>query len=161
VNIASSNISVQKNTNRPEFSGRFFSQRLWGANDPFTGFSVTAAIPLFGGGAYRNKVKVANAEREVQEKTLAYQTLQLQTQRANAVADIEKSRSLLEFYETSGLKQAEEIISAATLSYRSGEISFAELGQFLSQAIGIRQGYLDVLNQYNQSAIQFNYYNNK
>lgn len=161
VNIASSNVSVQKNTNRPEFSGRFFSQRLWGANDPFTGFSVTAAIPLFGGGAYRNKVKVANAEKEVQEKTLAYQTLQLQTQRANAVADIEKSRSLLEFYETSGLKQAEEIISAATLSYRSGEISFAELGQFLSQAIGIRQGYLDVLNQYNQSAIQFNYYNNK
>ena len=56
---------------------------------------------------------------------------------------------------------SKEIISAATLSYRSGEISFAELGQFLSQAIGIRQGYLDVLNQYNQSAIQFNYYNNK
>ncbi|RZK65016.1 MAG: CusA/CzcA family heavy metal efflux RND transporter, partial [Pedobacter sp.] len=67
VNISSSNIAVQKNTNRPEFSGRFFTQRLWGANDPFTGFSVMAAIPLFGGGAYRNKVKVATAEREVQE----------------------------------------------------------------------------------------------
>lgn len=161
INISSSNIAVQKNTNRPEFSGRFFTQRLWGANDPFTGFSVTAAIPLFGGGTYRNKVKVATAEREVQEKTLAYQTQQLQTQRGSAIADLEKNRSLLDFYETSGLKQAEQIINAATLSYSSGEISFAELGQFLSQAIGIRQSYLDVLNQYNQSAIQFNYYNNK
>ncbi|RZK38963.1 MAG: CusA/CzcA family heavy metal efflux RND transporter [Pedobacter sp.] len=161
VNISSSNISVQKNTNRPEFSGRFFSQRLWGANDPFTGFSVTASVPIFGAGANRNKVKVATAEREVQEKTLSYQTQLLQTQRNAAVADIEKNRALLDFYETSGLKQAEQIITAATLSYRSGEISFAELGQFLSQAIGIRQNYLDVLNQFNQSAIQFNYYNNK
>ena len=161
VNISSSNIAVQKNTNRPEFSGRFFSQRLWGANDPFTGFSVTAAIPLFGGGAYRNKVKAASAEKEVQEKTLAYQTQQLQMQRNSALADVEKNQSLLEFYETAGLKQAEQIMAAASLSYKSGEISFAELGQFLSQAIGIRQSYLDVLNQYNQSAIQFNYYNNK
>ncbi|MNK25654.1 Cobalt-zinc-cadmium resistance protein CzcA [compost metagenome] len=161
VNISSSNIAVQKNTNKPEFSGRFFTQRLWGANDPFTGFSVTAAIPLFGGGAYRNKVKVATAEREVQEKTLAYQTQQLQTQRSSAIAELEKNHYLLDFYEDSGLKQAEQIIAAATLSYKSGEISFAELGQFLSQAIGIKQSYLDVLNQYNQSVIQFNYYNNK
>lgn len=161
VNIASSNIVVQRNTNRPEFSGRFFSQRLWGANDPFTGFSVTASIPLFGTGAYRNKVKVAAAEKEVQEKTLAYQTQLIQTEKASANTAMEKNRSLLSFYETSGLKQAEEIIKAATMSYRAGEISFAELGQFLSQAVGIRQSYLDVLNQYNQSAIQFSYFNNK
>jgi len=161
VNIASSNIKVQKNTNKPEFSGRFFSQRLWGAKDPFTGFSVMASFPVFGSGAYRNKVRVAVAEKEVQEKTLAYQTQQFQTQRASAIAEIEKNYSLLNFYETSGLRQSEEIISAATLSYRTGEISFAELGQFLNQAIGIRQNYLDVLNQYNQSAIQFNYFNNK
>ncbi len=161
VNIASSNIKVQKNTNRPEFSGRFFSQRLWGAEDPFTGFSVTASFPLFGTGAYRNRVKVAAAEKEVQEKTLAYQTQLLQIQGSSANAEMEKNRSLLNFYETSGLKQAEEIINAATLSYKTGEISFAELGQFLGQAIGIRQNYLDVLNQFNQSAINFNYLNNK
>ncbi len=161
VNIASSNINVQKNANRPEFSGRFFSQRLWGAKDPFTGFSVTTSFPLFGSGAYRNKVKTATAEKETQEKMLDYQTQQFQTQRASSITEMERNRVLLDFYETSGLKQAEVIIAAATLSYRSGEISFAELGQFLSQAIGIRQSYLDALNQYNQSAIQFNYYNNK
>lgn len=161
VNIASSNIKVQQNTNKPEFSGRVFSQRMWGAKDPFTGFSVTAAFPLFGTSAYRNKVKVAVAERDVREKELSYQTQLFQTQRASAIAEIEKNYSLLNFYETSGLKQAEEIISAASLSYKTGEISFAELGQFLNQAISIRQNYLDVMNQYNQSAIQFNYFNNK
>ncbi len=161
VNIAASNISVQKNTNMPEFSGRFFTQRLWGANDPFTGFSVTASIPLFGAAANKNRVKVAAAGREVQEEQLAYQTQWLQTQKAAVITDIEKNRALLQFYESTGLKQAEEIIKAASLSYNTGEISFAELSQFLSQAINIRQNYLEVLNFYNQSVIQFNYFNNQ
>jgi cobalt-zinc-cadmium resistance protein CzcA len=161
IDIASSNITVQKNTNKPDFSGRFFSQRVWAAKDPFTGFSVSAAIPLFGTGANRSKVKVAEAEREVAEKSLAYQTQQLQTQKASALTTIEKNQALVSFYESTGLRQAEEIIKAAGLSYRAGEISFAELSQFLSQAIGIRQSYLDVLNEYNQSVIQFNYYNNQ
>lgn len=161
VDIAAAHIAVQKNTNRPEFSGRVFSQRLWGAPDPFTGFSVTAAVPLFGAQAYRSRVKVASAEKEVQEQTLAYQEQKIRVQRATAMTELEKNNALLEFYEQSGLQQANEIIRAATLSYRSGEISFAELSQFLSQAIGIRQNHLDVLNLYNQSVIQINYYNNK
>lgn len=159
--IASSNIAVQKNTNKPDFSGRFFSQRVWGAKDPFTGFSVSAAIPLFGTGSNRSKVKVAEAERAIAEQSLAYQTQLLLTQKASALTTVEKNRALVSFYESSGLRQAEEIIKAASLSYRAGEISFAELSQFLSQAIGIRQNYLDVLNEYNQSVIQFNYYNNQ
>jgi cobalt-zinc-cadmium resistance protein CzcA len=46
---------------------------------------------------------------------------------------------MLSFYESAGLKQAESIIKAATLAYRAGEISFAELSQFLSQAIEIQK----------------------
>ena len=76
------------------------------------------------------------------------------------LADMDRNKTMLQFYEGTGLKQAEEIIKAASLSYRSGEISFAELSQFLTQAIDIRKNYLEVMNQYNQSAIQFNYYNN-
>src|SRR3546814_3763759 len=45
----------------------FFSQRLWGAKDPFTGFSVTAAFPLFGVGAYRNKIREANAGMKAEQ----------------------------------------------------------------------------------------------
>jgi len=161
VDIAAANIQVYKNTNMPEFSGRVFSQRLWGAPDPFTGFSVTAAIPLFGANANRNRVKVASAEKAVQEEQLAYQEQKFEVQRAAALVELDKHNVLLKFYEQSGLRQSEEIIRAATLSYRSGAISFAELSQFLSQAIGIRQNYLEALNLYNQAVIQINYYDNK
>ena len=160
ISIANSGIAVQSNADKPEFSGRFFSQRLYGLNDPFTGFSVSAAFPIFGAAAYKNKIKAAQAEVAVQQNQLAWQTQQFNTQRQQMLADIERSRTMLQYYEGTGLNQADEIIKAATLSYRSGEISFAELSQFLTQAIDIRKNYLEVMNQYNKSAIQFNYYNN-
>lgn len=161
INIASSNVAIQKNTNKPEFSGRFFSQRLYGLTDPFSGFSVTAAFPLFNNASYRNKVKAARAEVELQQKQFIYSAQLFNTQQQQSMIKIQENSSMLQYYETSGLQQAEEIIKAATLSYNAGEISFAELSQFLGQAIDTRKNYLDVLNQYNQSVIEFNYFNNK
>ena len=158
--IANSSIGIQKNSNKPDFSGRFFSQRLYGMNDPYTGFSVSAAFPLFGASAYRNKVKAAQAEVQVQQNQLTYQSQLFTTQRQQALTGIDKNKTMLLFYESTGLKQADEIIKAATLSYRSGEISFAELSLFLTQAIDIRKNSLDNLSQYNQSVIQYNYFIN-
>ena len=41
------------------------------------------------------------------------------------------------------------------------EIGFAELSQFLTQAIEIQKNYLENLNGYNQSVIQYYYYINQ
>lgn len=161
INIANAVIGVIKNENKPEFSGRFFSQRLWGAKDPFTGFSVSAAFPLFGAGAYRSKVKVAQADMAVQQKQYDYNKQVLSTRQLQMQQEVVKNKSMLSFYESTGLKQAEEIIKAATLAYRAGEISFAELSQFLTQAIEIQKNYLENLNAYNHSVIQYNYYINQ
>jgi len=160
INIAAANVRVQKQGMMPDFSGRFFSQRIWGASDPFTGFSVTAAFPLFGAGAYRNKVREASAGMKAAEARLSYETQQLETQRSNALSKIGRNQAMLQFYETAGLRQADEIIAAATQSYTAGEIGFAELSQFISQAVSTRSSYLDALNQYNQSVIEYNYLNN-
>jgi cobalt-zinc-cadmium resistance protein CzcA len=161
INIANAGIGVIKNENKPDFSGRFFSQRLYGINDPFTGFSVSAAFPLFGAKAYRSKVKVAQAEMAVQQKQYDYNKQMLSTQQMQRQQAVERNRSMLAFYESTGLKQAEEIIKASSLAYRAGEISFAELSQFLTQAIEIQKNYLENLNVYNQSVIQYNYYINQ
>lgn len=161
VNIAKAAIGVSKNENRPEFSGRFFSQRLYGLKDPFTGFSVSVAFPLLGSGATRSKVKVAQAEEELQKRQFMYTQQVLGTQRAQAEKEVQKNLSMLSFYENTGLKQATEIIKAATLAYKAGEIGFTELSQYLTQAIDIQRNYLENLNAYNQSVIQYYYYFNQ
>ncbi len=161
INIANAGIAVTKNENKPEFSGRFFSQRLYGVKDPYTGFSVSATFPLFGASAYRSKVKVAQADMVLQQKQYDYDKQVLNTRQLQMQQDVEKNKSMLSFYENTGLIQADEIIKAATLAYQAGEISFAELSQFLTQGIEIQKNYLENLNAYNQSVIQFNYYINQ
>ncbi len=161
INIANAGINVARNENRPEFSGRFFSQRLYGMRDPYTGFSVTAAFPLLGMGAYKNKIQTAKAEVAMQQKQLEYEKQVLNTQQSQMRREVEKNGRMLQFYESTGLKQAEKIIKASSLAYRAGEISFAELSQFLTQAIDIQRNYLDNLNTYNQSVIQYNYFINQ
>lgn len=159
--IANSEIAIQKSNRLPEFSGRVFSQKLYGVEDPYTGFSFSTSFPIFGSGANRNKIKAAKTEKEVQEQQLQYQTQILKSSMVQHQTEVEKSVSGLEFYETSGLQQAEEIIKAANLSYRAGEISYADFSLYLSQAIEIRKNYLDNLNAYNQAIIEYNYFTNK
>ena len=54
------------------------------------------------------------------------------------VQQLRKDEELLAFYESTGLAQADAIMKAVNISYRAGEISFADLSQFLTQAIDIQ-----------------------
>ena len=161
VEIANSEIAIQKSNRLPEFTGRVFSQKLYGLEDPFSGFSIATSFPVFGTGANSNKIKAAKTEKETQEKQLQYQTQILKSSLTQRQTEVEKSMSGLQFYETSGLQQADEIIKAANQSYRAGEISYADFSLYLSQAIEIRKNYLDNLNAFNQAIIEYNYFTNK
>ncbi len=97
----------------------------------------------------------------VQQKQFEYEKQVLTAKQIQMQREVRKNNSLLSFYETTGLQQAGEIVEAASLAYRSGEISFAELSQFLTQAIEIQKNYLENLNAYNQSVIQYYYFINQ
>jgi cobalt-zinc-cadmium resistance protein CzcA len=159
ISVASAELKVARRTILPDFSGRFFTQRLYGLSDPYSGFSVSVGIPLLGMGSYKAKVKAANLERDYQQAILNYEQKNLNAAAQQTLQNMDKDRELLHYYENQGLGLATAILNAAQLSYRAGEISFAELSQFMTQAIDIRKNYLDVLHQYNQSAIAFAYYN--
>ena len=156
--IAGAELDVNRQSRKPNFEGRVFSQRLYGASPYYSGFSFTVGIPIFGKKNYQNIISAGQLEQQYQTSILAYQKITLGTEYRTAFLQIEKNRELLNYYEATGLAQAEAILKAANLSYRAGEISFAELSQYLTQAIEIQRNYLEVLNQYNQSVIQLNYY---
>ena len=160
VNLANADIYLQKQGLKPEFSGRAFTQHLYGVSPAFSGFSLSVGVPI-AGKSFRRKIKVAQIGASVQQKQLENQRLWLNTAAASAQEELEKNKAALEFYETTGLAQADEIARAATSAYQAGEISFAELAQYLTQAVGIRQNYLENLNQYNQAAIQLYFLNNQ
>ncbi len=161
ISIAQAEIHVQQQSRKPNLEGRFFSQRLYGLSNPFSGFSVSIGVPLFASKTYRNRLKAAEIERNYQQSVLDYERLTLRTNYNQAYQQLQKDLELLTYYESTGLAQAGKIIRSSNLAYRGGEINFAELTQYLTQAVDIQRNYLDVLNQYNQSAIQLNFYLNK
>jgi outer membrane protein TolC len=63
----------------------------------------------------------------------------------------------LQFYDHFGLNHAETIIHTAQARYNSEEIDYIELADILSEAYSIRLDYLEILNDYNQHAIQLEY----
>jgi len=161
ISIAQAELNMQRQSRKPNFEGRFFSQRLYGVSNPYSGFSVSVGVPFLGGSTYRNKIKAAELEQSYQQNLLEYERLTLIINYNQSYQQLLKDQDLLKYYESKGLSQAEAIIQSSNLAYRGGEINFAELTQYLSQAIDIQKNYLDVLNQFNQSAIQLNYYLNR
>ena len=158
IGVADADLKAARRSVLPDLSGRFFSQRLYGLPDPYNGFSVSVGIPLLGMGSYKNKIRAASLEQEYQRSVLNYEKQQADMVIQQLRGNMEKEQLLLDYYERQGLAQADAIMKAADLSYRAGEISFAELSQFMSQAIDIRKNHLDILHQYNQSVIALNYY---
>jgi cobalt-zinc-cadmium resistance protein CzcA len=161
ISIANAELEVNKQSRKPNFEGRFFSQRLYGTTPYYSGFSVTASIPIFGRNNYRNTIAAGKIEQQYQQSIFDYQRQSLSVEYKIAYLQIQKNLDLLNYYEQTGLSQADAIMKAANLSYRAGEISFAELSQYLTQSIDVQRNYLDILNQYNQSVIQLNYYSNR
>ena len=161
ISISNAEIALQQTAKLPEFSGRFFTQRLYGLSDPFSGFSVSAAIPIFGKDAYKSKLQAAETEKQLQEQKLQYATKMLTAEYQQQQTNVLKNGNALQFYETVGLEQANEIIKAANQSYRAGEISYADFSLYLTQAIDIQKNYLDKLNEYNHSVIQLYYFTNR
>ncbi|TDO20825.1 CusA/CzcA family heavy metal efflux RND transporter [Pedobacter duraquae] len=161
VNIAGFQTKLAGQTKMPSLEGRFFSQRLYGISMPYSGFSISLGIPLFGRSYYKNTLKASQLEQNYQRTVLSNQQLAFGSAYKQEFEQLQKSNELLEYYTGTGLKQADAIIKAADLSYRAGEIGFAELSQFLAQAIDIQRNYIDVLNEYNQSAVKLNYYTSK
>ncbi|TAK45189.1 MAG: CusA/CzcA family heavy metal efflux RND transporter [Saprospiraceae bacterium] len=160
INLAEADVGLQRKALLPDFSGRVFSQKLYGVSSPVSGFSLSVGVPI-AGKSFKKRIEAAQAERTLQQRLLQLETQALQTAAGQARQAVERSEEALRFYETTGLRQASQILDVASLAYRAGEISFAELSQFLTQAIGMRQNYLDALNDYNQSAIQLNYFLNQ
>ena len=104
--------------NKPESPAGFSSQRYWPDNIR-SGFSVTASF-LPGTGAYKNKVRQAEAEQQVQEAQLSRDRTAGYTQKQTARLDVGKASLCCSFTKKRDWKTLAAIIEAATLSYHAG-----------------------------------------
>ena len=72
-----------------------------------------------------------------------------------------KASDQLKYYKEEGLQYAAVILNAANKGYKAGDIGYVEYVQNINEALGIRAGYLQTINDFNQTVIQMNYLLNR
>jgi cobalt-zinc-cadmium resistance protein CzcA len=111
------------------------------------------SIPLFFG-AQRSRAAAAQVDWQLSQQRADYAQLQLRTEWQNALTQVQKYAGSLQYYQGTGLKNAAAIIFTADKQFVGGDIDYLQWVILVDQAIGIRNEYLDMLNNYNQAAIQ-------
>ncbi|HLG35973.1 MAG TPA: CusA/CzcA family heavy metal efflux RND transporter, partial [Bacteroidia bacterium] len=160
ISLANFQRKVEFNKLLPDFNVRYFNQSWYGKDPGYYGYSFGIGIPLFFW-SQQGRIQSAKLQHRIAQKNFENDQLHFNTAYNKALQNYLKNLSSLSYYEQTGLQQADEILSSATLAYKSGEISYVEYTTLLSQSIDIKNNYLKSLNDYNQSVIQINYFINQ
>ncbi|MFT3945374.1 MAG: CusA/CzcA family heavy metal efflux RND transporter [Agriterribacter sp.] len=167
--VASANTAVESAKLNPEFSIAYnnqsvigyqspdgVSQKYYSAGHRFHFVNVTVDVPLFNK-AVKARVKAGKVNEDVAKINTKVTEQSIRHAINRLLEEYNKQQHSLNYYEKAGLKQAEQIISSANLSFKNGEISYLEWTMLMSNAVNIELGYIDAIKQYNLTLIELNY----
>ena len=144
-----------KKLRAPKLGVGYFAQTL-NKEFLFQGFTLGLQIPLFNGAnnarADATAISIQQSELQLEKNKI---TLNLQQQ--EFTNQFEKQKKSLQYFQKEGLNYAQQMIVTAEKSYANGDMSYWTYISFLTQAIDIKKQYVEVLNEYNQSAIRLQF----
>ena len=152
----------------PDLTFGYFNQSLIGvpidgtsldlatANNRFQGFHLGLAIPIFFS-SYSGKIKAASVNKEIAKSNFESNQINSTAQYEQALEEFQKHKTSLQYFKTSGLPNANLIVSQSQNAYKNGEISAAANLLNLKTANEIQENYLLTLMQYNQSILTLEY----
>jgi len=170
--IAEKNKKVEKATGLPDFSLGYTNQSLigmhtvngqesyYGSGKRFQSATVGVSIPLTFG-ATKARMQALEYEKQVAETNAKMQQKQLTAQLENAFSQYQQDIQQYDYYTGQALPNAEKIVKAAQLGYKTGEISYVEYLFALQTATNIQLKYLESIQQVNQSVVTINSIINK
>lgn len=149
------NLRLQKSKVLPGLSIGYLNQV--GSEQP-TNFRMRygVTLPLWFW-TYSSQIKAAKYQYQMSQSQYAIAQKTYSSEYTQALNDFSKYSSSLNYFEQTGLQQAETIINTAKRSYDAGEISYIIYMQSLNQAFEIKLSYIETIRNYNQSIIELNY----
>ncbi|OQP58953.1 acriflavine resistance protein B [Niastella vici] len=168
IDIAEKEKGVEQARLKPDFSIGYFNQSLvgyqtidgtekyYGAGRRFQGGQLGVSIPIFAK-AQKEKVKAAEVNRVRREAELTNYQYTLQAEAVRLFGELQKQRVQINYYRNTALPQANLIITQAQKAFTAGEIGYYELTQSLNNAVIVKQEFIKLLNQYNQTVIDIEF----
>ncbi len=154
--IGQKNLSLERNKMLPGFTFGVLNQ---GAKNTPLDLRIRAGIniPLWFW-QYKGNINSAKIGVEIaQQNTLAQQQM-LSVEMQKAQGDYLKYYQSLVYYETTGLKQSEEIISVSKRFFEGGhDFDYINYLRTINDAYSINMKYAENLKNYNQAVLNINY----
>jgi cobalt-zinc-cadmium resistance protein CzcA len=134
--------------------------RTFGSGDRFNGVQAGIEIPIWFV-PFTAKTKAAKLKEQVASTNAEYYNKSLKGSYQSMLAEYGKFNKSVEYYENQAIPEANLIIDQATRSYKAGALDYLDYILTLNRALGIKQNYLDALNNYNQTIISIDFITGK
>lgn len=163
--VAEKEIKVEKSKLLPDFNVGYFNQSLvgtydvngtskyYGAGKRFQGIEAGISIPLFAK-PQKARIRAAQINQERREAEVQAFYFGLSQRGSLLLSELRRIAIQLEYYRKIALPQAELLIRTSQRAFEAGEMDYYQLSQSLNNANTARRQFVDLLNQYNQSAIE-------
>ncbi|OSZ77116.1 hypothetical protein CAP36_11920 [Chitinophagaceae bacterium IBVUCB2] len=152
---AKQNIALQKSKALPGLALGYFNQgerdTKW--NNRFR-FGIT--IPLWFG-QYKGNISAAKTEQQIIQSKQEGLQQELSAQVINANSEMQTYWLSVQYYQQTGLRKAQEVITASQRFFISGEIDYISLMRNNNDAYSIYQKYLEAVRNFNLSVINYQY----
>jgi len=165
VEVAKHQKKVESANFAPDLLVGYFNQTLIGtvdtetgsgkmatSGDRFSGIQLGISIPLWFA-PYQGRVKAAEYKKQQAQSSYQYFQTNLLGQLQQAAEQYTKNKNSLDYYRASALPNADLILKQSQIGFRAGEIDYAVYLLGVRNAISIKEGHLQTLNDYNQSII--------
>lgn len=166
--LAQSQVALDRKEFVPDFTLGYFNQSLTGTQEVdgaqryfsrsyrFQGIQAGIALPLFFS-PLRRRVEASRFAARAAEAQAENAKVKIRADIRRALLTLTQQRASLEYFRNSGLPQARLIQQQSQRAFQAGEISYVERLQSARTALEIELGYLDALNNVNQTILELEY----
>lgn len=155
--VAKKSLQLEKNKALPGFSFGYMNQGLKNTEIPLR-LRAGINIPIWFW-QYSSAIKAAKTNLQITEQNTLAQQQNLNAKLQQSKSDAIKFQTSLAYYETTGLKQADDLITASARMFSAGQTDYIAYLRTLSDAYNLQFKYLETLRAFNQSIININYLN--
>ncbi|RYD94341.1 MAG: CusA/CzcA family heavy metal efflux RND transporter, partial [Sphingobacteriales bacterium] len=168
IEVANARMALEKSKGLPDLTLGYNQQLVISGFNPaninrgyspgtrIAGIQVGVALPIFNG-ANRARVKSERLLAQVAQANYQQTQSQVRLQFEQEMQQYLKFKQSVDYYSAGGLKQADEQLRIAQVSFNLGEIGYIEYIQNMSAAVQVKLAYIEALSRLNQSAIQLQF----
>ncbi len=142
------------------FTGTGADNKVYSSGHRFSSVQLGIGIPIFAG-SQKAKIKASKLAEGIAENQYQLQQQLLQAQREKWLKAYEGNTAIIQYFEETGLKNADIILKTASRQFSNGEINYLDFVMLANQAIAVQSNYADAVWGLNESIIQLKFITTK